>query len=64
MLIESYDNYIFFHFSAFVCSTDLPEVVALIELNRDSNQNMITGTFVAKSLKWYVRYQYVPHAIP
>ena len=46
--------------------TDLPEVVPLIEINRDINQNMITGTFVGKSLKWYVWYFYcgdVPHAI-
>jgi len=35
-----------------VYCTDLPEVVPLIELNSNINQNMITGTFVAKSLKW------------
>ena len=55
-----------FHFSACVCCTDLPEVVPLIEVNRDINQNLISGTFVAKSLKWYVWYLfsgYVPHAI-
>lgn len=41
-----------FHFSAHVCCTDLPEVVPLIELNRTINQRMITGTFMANSLKW------------
>ena len=41
-----------FTFSALVCCTDLPEVVPLIELNRATNQHMITGTFTATSLKW------------
>lgn len=37
---------------AHVCCTDLPEVVPLIELNKTSNQYMITGTFAAATLKW------------
>jgi len=37
---------------AHVCCTDLPAVVPLIELNRDINQHMITGSFKASPLKW------------
>ena len=38
--------------SAHVYCTDLPTVVPLIELNRDINQHMITGSFTAVPLKW------------
>lgn len=37
---------------AHVCCTDLLEVVPLIELNKTTNQHMITGTFTAATLKW------------